>query len=350
VTRRVLLVVVLVLGAVLAGWQVPAAVSFHAAAATGPSVFPAVAIWAFLNVTLGALLIWRRPGLLYPWLMFGVGLLMVQLEIGALRAHSSDSLYFVAASLPALLAQLFPTGRTVPGVWGWFTYIGALGLAGIATASIWPSHPSPGPVFGVMWAAGQVATFPVVAVRYHQSAGVERAQLKWFLFTVAAAVGLWFAASVVAPHHLGIGTVALVAALSLPVLGIAVSLLRYRLYDIDRVISRTAAYAVVTGLLLAMYGAVAASISAVMGQNSKVAVAAATLIAAALARPILNRVQNVVDRRFNRSRYDAARTVDAFGGRLRDEVDPHHVSDDLVATVSATLQPRHVAVWTRQPA
>ena len=128
-----------------------------------------------------------------------------------------------------------------------------------------------------------------------------------------------------------------------------IAILRYHLYDIDRIISRTTSYALVTGLLLATYATVVATATRLLDTEQPVVVAAATLTVAALARPVLRRVQSVVDRRFNRSRYDAVRTVDAFGARIRNQVDPHHVREDLVAVVNATLQPDTVTLWTRKP-
>ncbi|MFZ0323664.1 MAG: hypothetical protein WAN48_05975 [Actinomycetes bacterium] len=346
--HRLVLLGVLLCGVVLAAWPVPAAVL--TTRPVGDEVlFRTVALWTLLNVALGAVMIWQRPRQLYPWLMFSAGLIMVRLETSAFHT-GADSLYFVAPALPALLAQLFPTGRPIPGRWGWLTYLSPVALIGAMLTSRWLSDSSPAMAFlGVAWVVGLLATFPLVALRFRRSAGAERAQLKWFLFAVTAAFVLWLGSTVLIAFHPNAGAWGSAIALSLPVVAIAVALLRYRLYDIDRVISRTASYAVVSGLLLATYIAVAASISALIGRASTIAVAAATLTAAALARPVLRRVQETVDRRFNRSRYDAIHTVDTFGSRLRNQVDPHHVSDDLVAVVNTTLQPNHITIWIRQP-
>jgi hypothetical protein len=129
-------------------------------------------------------------------------------------------------------------------------------------------------------------------------------------------------------------------------IGIAVT--RYRLYEIDRVVSRTTSYVVVTGFLVAVYAATVTAVSRLLpGTSSSFAVAAATLAAAALFRPVLTRVQRTVDHRFNRGQYDAQQTVDAFAGRLRDEVDPDEVSADLLAVLSRTVEPRGVALWVK---
>ncbi|MCZ3388277.1 MAG: hypothetical protein LH645_03970 [Actinomycetia bacterium] len=137
------------------------------------------------------------------------------------------------------------------------------------------------------------------------------------------------------------------AVVLLPGNGIAVALLRYRLYDIDRIISRTTSYTLVTGLLITTYGVVVAAVSKFVGTDSSLAITAATLTAAAMARPFLRRVQRSIDRRFDRSRYDAIQTVETFGTRLRDEVDPDQICRMLVGTVRSSVNPRQVAVWVR---
>jgi hypothetical protein len=140
------------------------------------------------------------------------------------------------------------------------------------------------------------------------------------------------------------GLVAVVAIALLPV-SIGVAVLRYRLFDIDRIISRTLAYAIVTGLLVGVYAGLVLLATEVFRFRSSVAVAAATLAAAALFNPVRRRVQRVVDRRFNRARYDAERTVAAFAARLKDAVDLDSVRDDLAGTVHRALEPEHLSVW-----
>jgi hypothetical protein len=140
-------------------------------------------------------------------------------------------------------------------------------------------------------------------------------------------------------------------AVALVPVAIGVAVLRYRLYDIDRIISRTLAYAIVTGLLIGIYAGLVLLATQVLGIHSAVAVAAATLAAAALFNPLRRRVQRRVDRRFNRARYDADRTVAAFAARLKDAVDLDTVRADLASVVQTALEPAHVWVWTggRQP-
>ena len=131
---------------------------------------------------------------------------------------------------------------------------------------------------------------------------------------------------------------------ALPV-SIGVGILKYRLYDIDRIISRTLAYAIVTGLLIGVYAGLVLLATRVLEVHGTVAVAAATLAAAALFAPVRRRVQHIVDRRFNRARYDADRTLAAFSGRLTEALDLDSVRDDLAVTVQAALEPAHLSVW-----
>ena len=136
------------------------------------------------------------------------------------------------------------------------------------------------------------------------------------------------------------------ASLALPV-GDRVGILRYRLYDIDRLISRTLSYALLTGLLVGVFVGLVLLTTRVLPFSSPVGVAASTLAAAALFSPLRGRLQRLVDRRFNRARYDAEATVAAFGARLRDAVDPETVLSELAAAAGGSLQPAHVTVWVK---
>jgi hypothetical protein len=132
--------------------------------------------------------------------------------------------------------------------------------------------------------------------------------------------------------------------LAVPV-SIGVAVLRYRLFDIDRIVSRTLAYAIVTGLLVGVYAGLVLLTTEVFGFHTPVAVAASTLAAAALFTPVRRRVQRLVDRRFNRARYDAETTVAAFADRLKDAVNLDAARDDLAKTVHQALEPAHLSVW-----
>ena len=179
-------------------------------------------------------------------------------------------------------------------------------------------------------------------VRFRRSGQEERLQLKWFMYASAIAAVVLFVASELSNNPL------LEWEIVFPLIpaAVGVAILKYRLYDIDRLISRTLAYAIVTGLLVGAYAGLVLLATRVLSVHTPVAVAAATLAAAALFNPLRRRVQRVVDRRFNRVRYDADQTVAAFAARLRGAVDLDAVRSDLLAVVSSAVEPAHISVWT----
>ncbi len=190
--------------------------------------------------------------------------------------------------------------------------------------------------------AGQVAS-------YRRSSGERRQQLKWLLGGFAACLaglGLGIALGKATGFWGAVGHVAIVAVYVTVPVSMGVAILKYRLYDIDRVLSRTLSYAIVTGLLIGIYAGLVLLAQQVLRFSSPVAVAASTLAAAALFNPVRRRVQHAVDRRFNRARYDADQTVTAFATRLQDAVDLDAVRDDLAGVVQAALEPAHLALWT----
>jgi hypothetical protein len=347
------------------------------AAASDPATNGWLVAWLGYLIV-GTLLIWRRPDNRIGWWLLAVGVSFV-----AAGLYYSAT-YVFTASTPALvtalgqplqalgwlalatLVTLFPTGRvtTRPQLM-LLRFIAGYGFL-VSTAMVIDVNaaqdgrhnplgvPALQPFTSFVVDHGfaivpllLLASLVSLALRWRRSVGVERLQFRW----LAWALGVCLLGVLVVWLGQFSGPFLLVglAAFNAIPIAVGVAVTRYQLFNIDRIISRTASYAIVTGLLLATYAAVATSISAIMGSGSTLAVAAATLTAAAVARPVLRRVQEVVDRRFNRSRYDALRTVDAFGSRLRHQVDPHHVTDDLVTVVSTTLQPHHIAVWVRQP-
>ncbi len=175
--------------------------------------------------------------------------------------------------------------------------------------------------------------------------------MKWFLFAVVCSVLVVpFQEAVVAwlsiPEWVG-ELVFGATILMLPV-SIGVAVLRYRLYDIDRIVSRTVSYTVVVLLLAAVYVGAVTWLTTLLPDQSELVVAATTLVVATLFNPIRRRVQGWVDRRFNRSRYNTQRVMDGFAGSLRDQVDAAEVVDGWVGVVTETMQPASVAVWTRE--
>ena len=200
------------------------------------------------------------------------------------------------------------------------------------------------PVLGACWLASVIGQ----VISYQRSSGERRLQLKWLVggSVVAVAGGLVAVPLTSSPNPAlqAIGSVALIAVLALPV-SMGVAILKYRLYDIDRIISRTLAYALVTGLLVGVYAGLVLLATQVLRFSSSVAVAASTLAAAALFYPLRARVQRAVDRRFNRARYDADAAVAVFAGRLQDAVDLDKVRDDLLTVVRGALQPDQLWVY-----
>ncbi len=188
---------------------------------------------------------------------------------------------------------------------------------------------------------------------WRRSSGERRQQLKW----LASGAGVMIASVILGAVFSSTGSTSLLAEwidnlfwvglAALPV-SMGVAILRYRLYEIDRIISRTLAYTLVTGLLIAVYAGLVLLATRVLTVSSSVAVAASTLAAAAAFNPLRRRVQRVVDRRFNRARYDADLTVAAFAARLREEVDLDSVRADLAGVVTRTLEPAHLSVWLGQ--
>ncbi len=386
----VLVVLGFVLALVAAGWPLADLARLSVIAGTG-----GVPLWMFAPFgVVGFVIAWRRPGNALGWCLVGVA-------VGG--ALSDDgSLYAIAAyrlrhgTLPlgwvAMLAQpgwaiaivligvavlIFPDGRPTSPLlrWVlWFYLAPALvwmGAAYALTVDAIVRHAirvdsggnlvildngsnSPG-----WWNVVQEMTFVIIGLgflltlasqvaSYRRSSGERRQQLKCLLggfavclAGVVTAIGLENARGVWGVvGHLAAG----LATVAVPV-SMGVAILKYRLYDIDRIISRTVAYAVITGLLVGVYAGLVLLSTQVFRFHSTVAVAAATLTAAALFAPVRSRVQRVVDQRFNRARYDAERMVAAFAARLKDTVDLDSVRDDLAGVVHQALEPAHVSLW-----
>jgi len=333
----------------------------------------------------GFVLAWRRPRNPLGWMFLAAAVFLTLSEDASFYTVADYRLHHGGLPLGwvAVLAQpgwapaivlfglgvlLFPDGalpspRWRPVLW---VYLAVAGLwmasAEIVSAGAVVGHavrvdpsgnllvlgPTTGPygwfgvvedVFFPVLAACWLASVAAQAASYRRSSGERRQQLKWLLTgVVVGGTGLVLSIS-------GLSLVGTVIALALPAC-IAVAIFRYRLYEIDRVISRTLAYAIVTGLLVGVYAGIVLLVTEVLGfHHSTVAVAAATLAAAALFNPVRRRVQTMVDRRFNRARYDADRTVAAFSARLKDAVDLDSVRDDLAVVVNQALEPAHISVW-----
>jgi hypothetical protein len=199
----------------------------------------------------------------------------------------------------------------------------------------------------VLWMASLVAALVSLVLRFRASRGVERQQLRWVMAGAAAAVAGQVVGSTL-PADDVVSTVVYATALCVP-LAVAVAVLRYRLWDLDRLVSRTVTYTLVTALLAIPYLLIVPATGRLAGGSGSLTVAAATLTAAAVFQPLRRRVQALVDRRFNRRRYDAARTLEAFTVRLRDQVDLDALHAELLAVVDHTMQPAAASLWLRPP-
>ena len=227
--------------------------------------------------------------------------------------------------------------------------LGMEALRGVGTNS------AVGPLESVLYALGIVAAASLFG-RMRRARGVQRQQLKWFAYATVVLVGgvvLGFTVSeATGVQWLGeIGFVLRMVGLTGLPIAIGIAVLRYRLYNIDRIINRTLVYGSLTATLLALYfgGIVVLQRIFVLltGEKSTVAVVASTLLIAALFTPLRRRIQSGIDRRFYRSKYDARKTLEAFSLTLRDETDLEALSGDLVGVVRETMQPAHVSLWLR---
>jgi hypothetical protein len=324
----------------------------------------------------------RQPLNPIGWVFLGVG--AVGGLIGAANAAMSlalrrgelDAWYSVVGSIASnflwalvlslgfvLTLLLYPHGlpsrRWRPVLWLTIASTAGIVLLGplfptltIGSADSAPTIPNPlhstplGPTGTIAWGAclGLLTLCGLLALascvlRFRRARGVERAQMRWLAF--AGVILLIF---LFLPFLNG-SDLLFAVVFSLFPLACGIAILRYHLYDIDRIISRTTSYAIVTGLLLAVYGTIVISASRLLHTHSSVIIAIGTLTAAALARPALRRVQVMVDRRFDRARYDGQRTVDAFGGHLQRTIDADVVQAELVRTVRESLQPATTALW-----
>jgi hypothetical protein len=346
--------------------------------------------------TVGLVVAIRQPRNAIGWLCLGFGLLgglngfaseyaeyalvnrRGSLQGGLAMGWLSLWLSYAWALTFTFLPLLFPTGRLPTRRWRPVAWVIAVALVAICVvAAITPGpigdRPGlPGNPLGVEGAAvalqriEQVLALCLVAltvlcaisvvVRFRRSRGVERQQLKWFAYAIALFALLFVVFSLTTliwgnwlPQ--GASDVLFGIGYGLIPVGVGIAILRYRLYDIDRVINRTLVY----GLLTAVLGLGYAGVVLVLGQGfggvggnpPSWAVAGATLAVAALFQPLRRRIQHAVDRRFNRRRYDTARTIEAFSARLRDQVDLDTLTDELLAVVDQTMQPTQASVWLR---
>jgi hypothetical protein len=339
----------------------------------------------------GALLVAKRPTNIIGWIMAVVALMLAIFRAGGAYAAyvmatrgQPDALAVFGAwiglwfwglilSLVVIyLPLLFPDGRLPSRRWLPVAVLAGIGtlvmvvLAALVDTSLLDAapgyqidnpigieglgKPDDLPIFGVLnglLIVGIVGAGVSVVVRFRRSRGVERQQMKWFVYTAALILlapavnplpdvvnGVWFALVLIAIS-----------------MAIGIAVLRYRLYEIDLIINRTLVYGPLTATLVFVYlGGVVSlqyAFRAVTGQESQLAIVASTLAIAALFNPLRRRVQAFVDRRFYRRKYDAAKALEAFSGKLREETDLDRLGIELVSVVRETMQPAHVSLWLR---
>jgi hypothetical protein len=342
-----------------------------------------LAVLSLVFVTTGAFLAGRRPANPVGWLLLGWGVVMgfgtftgawvdraLVRDPGSLPgagwvAWAEAVVWHPAFGLLAFLLLLFPHGRLPSPRWrpfAWATVAVYLILslsAALSPGAIELYYPDATPplrlaispvadaVFNTLL-GGQLlllaAALTSLVLRLRRARGEERQQVKWFVYTVVTVVLVFVTTTLI----LGAGY--LFPIFGLIPLSVAVAVLRYRLYEIDRLLNRTLVYGLLTALLAGVYAGLVFLLGVVLDPaagESSLAVAAATLAVAALFQPLRRRVQGLVDRRFNRRRYDAARTVERFSGRLRDQVDLDTLSAELLGVVDQTVQPATVSLWLR---
>jgi hypothetical protein len=344
---------------------------------------------ALACATVGAIVVWHRPEHPMGWILCGIAVFFAldgagtgyaqldyrdhhgTLPLGPVAVLAGQS-WAPAIVLFGLAFLVYPDGGALTSRWRWVIrayavlgcawIAGAWALAVLAAAqhdiqidaggslttgqnALWWSALSETFFLGtgVAW----LAWLGYQVVAWRRSAGERRQQLKWMITgaAVCAACGITLVAWGTMPTALG--AIAALGVAALPA-SLGIGILKFRLYDIDRIISRTLAYTIVTGLLIGVYAGLVLLATRVLAVSSPVAIAGSTLVAAALFNVLRRRVQRLVDRRFNRARYDAEATVALFAARLKDAVEVDAVRDDLAAVVQQVLEPVSLSVWLRR--
>jgi hypothetical protein len=350
---------------------------------------------AVLYSTVGAIISSRRPENPVGWLLCLLGLAdavghsCAQYAIYALLASpdalpGGQAMAWVASwILPPIIGLqvfsflLFPTGRLPSRRWRPFAWLTvAFVVAGVISSSFsLGANAGLGPVQNPLGMEGFSAVYDIVLtmltllfgpvayslfVRVRRAGEVERQQIKWFAFAVVATIGSIFVAYLIPdtfdtpPWFDWIGYALVVATTPAIPVSIGIAILRYRLFDIDIIINRTLVYGPLTAALVALYFGLVTATQALFqtltGQQRlpQLVIVASTLLIAALFNPLRRRTQDVIDRRFYRKKYDAAKTLDEFSTKLRDETDLGALSNDILMVVRDTMQPEHVSLWLRE--
>lgn len=357
-------------------------------------------VWFIAFGGVGALLIIRRPRTSIGWILLGLGwaLAIVSVRVPGTAEQFANATFDMPGDLLAvvhngsigmlfylflLLVTVFPSGRLPTGPWGRLGRVAlAAGLVLVVAGCLMPvinaeivGSPTSVVVRNpiallpglAIWRliTPDTAGFPVMflvlpaalslVARARRSSGTERQQLRWIAASigfVVLAVAAGFAIASFAPGSAESGLAWIPAMVAFPTVPIAigVAVLRYRLYEIDRIISRTVGWALVTGLLGAVFVGLVVGLQALstnVTSGNTLAVAASTLVVFALFQPLRRRVQSLIDQRFDRRRYDAEQTASTFGERMRDDIDLDSIVGEMRSAVQSSIQPTTIAVWIR---
>lgn len=360
---------------------------------TDESFLIAMSALMVVSASVGATIVWRRPG-------NRVGTLLV---VGAVMLTSAATSWplLVATNGPDALGPIgtvlawwsplgllpavfilfpsvvlhFPDGNLPGPRWrGAFRIVAAMLVLGLVFQAIapWPFSPMdgrfgnpfalPGVPSGLLAVgeattvlavlAGLLLALASIVARFRRARALERAQIKWLVAAVALNCVFFPLSYATSVEPQAVFDVVSVVVACLTPIAIGIAVLRYRLYEIDRLISRSVSWAIVTGLLVATFAALVVGLQPPLSkvtQGDTLAVAASTLAVLALFQPVRRRVQRFVDRRFDRARYDSDRTAEAFSTRIRSEVDLDAVADDLTGSVGHALRPQAMSLWLKGP-
>jgi hypothetical protein len=378
------------IGVVLLAAAIPLAVLAHQLTVGGLGFHVILLPFAIVGFTVAR----RVPGNPIGWILLAVALAMwltgdnafyavrayrlghPGLPLARLTVFLSVGWIWMLVLMPLPIA-LFPDGHLPSPRWRWtmwlYLAVCALFIAGLdwSNAHVFVAHhirvDSSGELLtgrsSSEWASITAAIAFLLAVgialswvvgqllKFRRATGEQRQQLKWLLSGATICIVGVVLGNTLASKHGVLGALAIIGWVGIVALptAIGVGVLKYRLFEIDRLISRTLSYLVITGLLVGLFVGIVALSTDVLPFSSPVGVAASTLVAAALFNPLRLRVQRLVDRRFNRARYDAEAIVSAFTLRLRDAVDLETVRGELLRAVNGAVQPTHASVWIRPP-
>ena len=338
---------------------------------TAPEIVVGLAIYVATAMygVIGALIVTRQPRNPIGWMLLAGASALAIAIIGDAYAASSEATGTGLPWLTAILAPLsnasfqvaislvvvfiplyFPSGTLPSRRWRVVPWYAGIGLGLALARPLIPSESAQATlttIANIVALSALALALAAIVIRFRGGDRTQRQQIKWFA-AAAALAGIGFGTSFIAEESPG--WVVGIIGMALVPISIGIAVLRYRLYEIDRIISRTLSWGLVTVTLLAAFAALVVGLTSLLGSmagGSTFAVAGSTLVVFALFQPLRARIQRAVDRRFDRARYDAERTASAFAARLRDDVDLASVQSDLLGVVSTSLQPVTTWIWVR---